>query len=219
MSVGGAASYTGNIFIERVIFENNISGAFVGALNLSSDGGFVYVLGNLFHKNRCLANFCAAQTVVNALSQATARAFWANNTFIDNRCSDGAPASCTTGGVRIAGSARTNFFNNVFAPGTITGRNIDIIGAPVDVNFNNIYSIGGTAPQSFSSNISAVDPGFLDAAANNFRLSPASPLRNAGGFIEGNAAVDLDGNPRVDASVIDMGAYEFQSGEFRNGFE
>ena len=65
-------------------------------------------------------------------------------------------------------------------------------------------------------NINA-DPGFVNAAVGNLRLSPGSPCIDKGS----NAAVpsgitaDLDGSPRIidgdcdDIDVVDMGAYEF----------
>ena len=176
LSVGGVGGYTGNISIERIIFENNISETFGGGLNVGSYGGFVYVLGNLFLKNRGMGNFCAALTTVNAPSQATASALFGNNTFIDNRCGEGTPAICSAGGVRIGGSVRMQFFNNVFAPSAITGSNFTISATPVEVNFNNIYRVVGTPPQSFVGNVSAVDPLFVNVA-NHFRLSAAAQYR------------------------------------------
>jgi len=52
----------------------------------------------------------------------------------------------------------------------------------------------------------------VDAAAGNFRLQPGSPAVNAGNNAANTSSTDLAGNTRVVNSVIDMGAYELQSG-------
>jgi hypothetical protein len=58
----------------------------------------------------------------------------------------------------------------------------------------------------------SIDPMFVWSATNNFRLDRGSPCINAGvnqGWMIG--ALDLDGNLRVRAGKVDMGAYECQS--------
>ncbi len=57
------------------------------------------------------------------------------------------------------------------------------------------------------------DPLFAAPATGNFQLSAFSPCINAGNnsFISGYAT-DLNGNNRIVDSVVDMGAYEYQSG-------
>jgi len=65
------------------------------------------------------------------------------------------------------------------------------------------------------------DPLFVDAAGtdgqagtedDNLRLSAGSPCINAGdnGVVRPPALTDLDGNPRITQTIVDMGAYEFQ---------
>lgn len=58
------------------------------------------------------------------------------------------------------------------------------------------------------------DPLFADPVAGNYRLQDGSPAINAGdnASYPGTApTTDLDGNPRIFNSIIDMGAYENQT--------
>jgi len=55
------------------------------------------------------------------------------------------------------------------------------------------------------------DPLFIDVASRDLRLQSNSPCINSGINNQPPNAVDLDGNPRIVASTIDVGAYEFQS--------
>lgn len=51
-------------------------------------------------------------------------------------------------------------------------------------------------------------PLFVNEGAGDFRLSPNSPCVDRGSNIYVKAFSDLDGNPRIIGSVVDMGAYE-----------
>jgi len=54
-------------------------------------------------------------------------------------------------------------------------------------------------------------PLFLDEGAGNFRLQPTSPCINSGNDSAALFGVDLDGNPRIAAGTVDVGAYEVQA--------
>jgi hypothetical protein len=60
-------------------------------------------------------------------------------------------------------------------------------------------------------NINA-NPQFVNAAAGNFVLEPGSPCVNAGNnsAIPSGITTDLAGNPRIEGTAVDMGAYETQ---------
>ncbi|MCW5551686.1 MAG: hypothetical protein KIS67_05895 [Verrucomicrobiae bacterium] len=60
-------------------------------------------------------------------------------------------------------------------------------------------------------------PLFVDQAGGNLRLQSNSPCVDAGGSAYEAGSSDLDGRPRIQGGIVDMGAYESQpgvSGEF-----
>ena len=84
------------------------------------------------------------------------------------------------------------------------------------------YSSLITAPvvQADVGNDPGIDPRFIGAL--DFRPAAGSPLVNRGlnAPFGGSSATDLEGNPRVDLGVIDVGAYESTRERiFANGFE
>jgi hypothetical protein len=54
-------------------------------------------------------------------------------------------------------------------------------------------------------------PLFVDEGAGNFRLQPASPCINSGDNSAAVFGLDLDGNPRIAAGTVDVGAFEVQA--------
>jgi hypothetical protein len=84
------------------------------------------------------------------------------------------------------------------------------------------YSSIVTAPlvQADVGNDQGIDPHFVGAL--DFRPAPGSPLVNRGlnAPFGGSSTYDLDGNPRIDLGVIDVGAFESTRERiFANGFD
>ena len=77
----------------------------------------------------------------------------------------------------------------------------------------------GVADQTGSNGNLSVEPDFVDAFLDDFRLRPGSPVVDAGSGADVADAEDFDGDPReVDgdddgATVVDMGAQELQPDE------
>ena len=75
---------------------------------------------------------------------------------------------------------------------------------------------GSTVLSAPPSNLSNIDPQFVNAAMGDYRLRPTSPLVDAGNPGVFGPSFDLDGEPRVidgdgdGTSVRDLGAYELQ---------
>ena len=68
-------------------------------------------------------------------------------------------------------------------------------------------------PEFYCIDTTGDDPLFLDAAAENYRLSAGSPAIDAGINGAVDWSTDLDGNPRiveVTTPTVDIGAYEYQ---------
>lgn len=54
-------------------------------------------------------------------------------------------------------------------------------------------------------------PGFVNLAARDLRLAFDSPCINSGNNAFVSGSTDLDGNPRIKGSTVDVGAYEYQN--------
>jgi len=96
------------------------------------------------------------------------------------------------------------FYNNSLANPSLHDYNLhhNLISAPdCDLPGGDVACGAG--------NIFATWPAFLDTLNNDFRVAACSPAVNAG-TNEGLEGIltDLDGNPRILDSLVDMGAYE-----------
>jgi hypothetical protein len=87
-------------------------------------------------------------------------------------------------------------------------------GAPGEVKKNIAFNNGNngvvwnlSAAPVVLDNLFGIDPQFANIAADDFRLTAASPARNVGANIA--VATDIVGTARPQESVSDIGAYEF----------
>lgn len=72
------------------------------------------------------------------------------------------------------------------------------------------FSCTAPLPVSGSNNV-ASPPLFVNLSGGDFHLLSNSPCLNVGNNAAVVGTTDLDGNPRIVADVVDMGAYEYQS--------
>ena len=87
------------------------------------------------------------------------------------------------------------------------------------IQYSNIAGCGSSGPDwgldialDGGGNIDS-DPVFADPNLMNYRLLSSSPCINSGdpNYIIAPGEIDLDGNPRVNGSFVDTGAYEYQN--------
>ncbi len=138
--------------------------------------------------------------------------FLTNCTLTGNTATYGGGASsCTLNNCTLTGNTAT------YGGGTssCTLNNCIVYFNTASGYYNNIYS--GTAtftcttPDPGGAGNTTNDPGFVNAAAGNYRLLSNSPCINAGTnqpWMVGTT--DLDGNPRIVNATVDIGAYEYQ---------
>jgi hypothetical protein len=207
----------GVVLIERNIFRHNVGVAgiggtlAVGGLLAASDGQSLIVRGNLFFDNRAPNAAAVYLYSDNAIDVA-------NNTFTGNLSTDTLQAQRVI--IDFFTATGMHLDNNIFWDNSVGAgiADIDVSGQfrHSTLRNNDIQSLIGT-PASSTGALS-VTPGFI--GGENFRLSPSSPLIDAGvgnpsGGLSGN---DLDGAQRVDGATLDLGAYE-SNYIFVDGFE
>jgi hypothetical protein len=92
------------------------------------------------------------------------------------------------------------------------------MNGPATASFSDIQGLANAAPDA-NGNFAA-DPLFTDAVHSNMHLQPASPCRDRGAnavlnldhfYTINGVPVDLDDNPRLSGSRIDLGAFEILS--------
>ncbi len=104
-----------------------------------------------------------------------------------------------------------------FGGGIYSGTLINSIAyfntALVNANYYIPISIQSscTAPHPGGDNFDT-PPQFVNAAGGDYRLAPLSPCIDRGNNGSVSMATDLDGNPRIQNTVVDVGAYESPAG-------
>lgn len=103
--------------------------------------------------------------------------------------------------------------------GTMTLQNCLIWGNKASTSTNNVSgtpTYANTLVEGISGTgiISNSNPLFVDASAENYRLTSFSPAINKGSNILNTTLTDLDENSRIfSGEIIDLGAYEYQSAD------
>jgi hypothetical protein len=109
-------------------------------------------------------------------------------------------------------NAITQIYNNIFWNNYAKGGGDDIyisgFGSNTSV-YNNVYKQIAGAFDEASGNMNE-DPMFVGSDNNDYHLSKKSPCINLGYNDAPNLPeTDIDGNPRINENIIDIGAYEF----------
>lgn len=212
LRVQGSGSFTGNLRVERVYFDSNVSDSLGGGADIST-AGTIELRNNVFFGNHADASVGAAVITALFANANAVRSFIGNNTVVANSCGT---TSCETGGFLVFGSARAAVYNNAFAFND--GNDVQFSGASADLLYNNINQFAGS-PVTVIGNLDLADPLFANVLALDFRLRFESPLRNGGGAGFNLGEVDFDGAPRINDGQVDMGAYENSEVLFKSSFE
>lgn len=192
LSIGGSAGHFGDVTVEFNIISGNHAASAAGGIHGGS-GGLTRIENNLIVNNSSTGGWGAGQLTCNG-----PEFFITNNTVAENT----APAD---GGLRLSGVAPTWVANNIFWGNA--GWDLHLGTMTPLLKHNDIGVLVGT-PDPGSVNNTWVDPSF--AGGGDFHLLVSSAVINVGwNYPAGGLPVqDLEGKPRIQGSVVDMGAYE-----------
>ncbi|MBK8808043.1 MAG: PKD domain-containing protein [Bacteroidales bacterium] len=150
-----------------------------------------YILNSIFAKNESLlaSEFLGSQGMYTASFKKIENSVFYGNKMKGRFCN-------SYNGYTPNNITNSIIWDNQMSEGTIAEKNDKA------VQFSNIQFV---VPGEGNMN---VDPLFVDAANNNFSLSCESPLINKGKNEFVTSTTDFQGNARITAGVVDMGAIE-----------
>ena len=170
------------------------------------DGSALYAKGGVVESCLFTGNMCGGAGAVCLGGSAAL----VNCTIVANTGSTCSGVKMNTSKVRAVNCA---IFGNT-APDTATGKVFDDNGTCFVNCAADLEIPGGTG-------CLCVEPAFRDAAGGDWRLSPASPLIDAGTAPAAYGAAsetDLDGASRVVPAAVDVGCYENPKSDVECGF-
>ena len=227
---GGGLNAWGNLTLNNVRFENNITNHPSGATTVNT-GGAVYTYGNLT-VDRC--TFVGNQTdgFGGAISFTGLNGRVTNSVFADNlsgASGAGVKASLISGTLTLLNNTFADQYKNpqeaVLVNGTASLQNnvfynykagLTASGVVTATEDYNLFAADDIDPQALNGatvlrgghDRIAASPRFVNAAAANYSLQQSSPAIDMG--VDAGVATDAAGNPRPFGSAADIGAYEYQ---------
>lgn len=209
--IDNSARYGGAMYNERS--DPVLTGClFTGNYGIDYGGGMYNTLDSSLILDNCIFTGNLAGIYGGGISVNRSDLILANCTFNRNSAPDGSSLASNSRGQK--GRSDITLTNCILWDGDNPIWGYD--RSTLDISYSNVS--GGSPGEG---NIDA-DPMFVDAdgpdfvpgtADDDLRLAPLSPCIDSGepGYASGPGETDLDGNPRITGSRIDMGAYEFQS--------
>lgn len=216
LTYGGAiCCESGDVTITHNIIYNN--SAYMGAAiytyrgtiadniiyhNSAAYGGGVYIGAGYLVNNTIVANDCSKQPDYGYGGNVYASFSYNNDLIIANNIICGAESG---GGLFYYPKPRVDLirYNNVW-------NNVPANYGMQDPRTNELV-FGDQADWTGQFGNISEDPIFVDVWNNNYRISPGSPCISGGDptFIPASGTRDIDGDPRVYAKCVDVGADEY----------
>lgn len=182
--------------------------------------GFMELYNSLFYANKSSASSAGA-VYIGAVLGTMGTGTIVNSTFYQNT------ANTTGGAISFfagATSATVTLYNNVFNGNVAGDGTHDLRGSASGIlkfknNLFQVYNIAAGGDDEFANNTVNASPTLLFASttaadADFLTLATGSIALDAGANTFSTALLDLANNPRIRNSTIDLGAYEFQTGNF-----
>lgn len=189
----------GNLIEESTVnainntYFNNSNNATGQVSAIHSSNSTVYLVGNLIYNNDDFGIFTTDGGNHHIV----------NNTIFGN-----------SQGIRVENGANTFIHNSIIQNNTLNFATSNVVGATVEMEYSSTDDASfPTNVTDVSGNLLDTDVFFVNSGANDFSLQSNSP-----GIDVGNPDLtglnvptnDLLGNNRIDNSIIDLGAIEFQ---------
>lgn len=221
-AISDSSSDAGGFYLQSGTIENSI----IRGNKATNAGGFWASSGNFTIKNSIIIDNNASKgagfksgtgaTVINCkfinnqvssvfIDGARGAAFYAHNFTMVNTL-----ITKNNSGIYATGSHK--IINSIFYDNT---SDIDGSMSTIGVLYNNYIEDEKITISSINNNdiFLGINLGFVDEANGNYRLTASSGLIDAGTTSVTGITLpttDLDGNPRVSGSNVDIGPYEYQ---------
>jgi gliding motility-associated-like protein len=203
-SYGDGASAQSFFNLNTLLFDNNtaVFGGAVGAVTMNGDWGMPYMQNCIFTNNNSLTGQGSVLACLTDNPYTGAVSSTIDNCTLYNNT---APVAFN----QPVGTAVSNVrFTNVIVwksgaayPGPLDG------GPTIYFSYCDLDLV---TPLSGNANLDA-DPLFVNAAGNDFHLTPCSPVIDKGYPVFG-LTTDYEGNTRPQGTALDLGAYESAGG-------
>ncbi len=229
---GGTVAATASPTFTNVIFSGN-SGGSGGALHNAVSGGGIAspILNNVVFSGNKTTNGGAIVNIVSGTSGGNNNPIMTNVTFSGNRATTNGGAiinTSVTGGICAPTLKNVIMFGNSATTGTQIYNNnatptISNSLIQGGITGSGVYNTGTSSITDGGGNIDA-DPLFVNpipassapTTAGDYHLQLCSPAINKGDNSAVSAPTDPDGNPRIFDSIVDIGAYEYQTSVYKN---
>ncbi len=133
-----------------------------------------------------------------------------NCTVAGNSVEGGISGDGMGGGIYNSGTV--NLYNTIIAQNTASSYGNDVYRSSGSYAYNTLSSFTGWTESENCLTYDSSQPLFTDAAGGDYTLAANSQAIDKGNNTYVTTETDLAGNPRIAGGIVDLGAYEYQSG-------